>query len=55
MLLPLIPAMVLFISLAKKSKSKNEPLIVTNSHKKTIGVITQSNLLKAVVEGSDGE
>ena len=41
--------------LIEKSKSKNEPLIVTNSHKKTIGVITQSNLLKAVVEGSDGE
>ena len=41
--------------LIEKSSIKDEPLLVTNSESKNIGVITQADLLKAVVEGSDGE
>ena len=37
------------------SKTKKKPLIVKNNNQKSIGVITQSDLLRAVVEGSDGE
>ena len=36
-------------------KSKDKPLIVRSSNKKIIGVITQADLLKAVIEGGDGE
>ena len=36
-------------------KSKDKPLIVKSSNKKIIGVITQADLLKAVIEGGDGE
>ena len=41
--------------LIETSKSKNEPIIVTKENNQIIGVITQSDLLKAVVEGGDGE
>jgi glycine betaine/proline transport system ATP-binding protein len=41
--------------LIEKSSIKNEPILVTNNENKNIGVITQADLLKAVVEGSDGE
>ena len=37
------------------SKSKNKPFVVKNNEKKNVGVITQSDLLKAVIEGGDGE
>jgi len=37
------------------SKSNQKSLIVKDNNQKSIGVITQSDLLKAVVEGSDGE
>ena len=45
----------LLSKLIETSKSKDEPLIVCNNQKQAIGVITQSDLLKAVVEGGDGE
>ena len=45
----------LLSNLIEKSKSKDKPLIVKNSKNEVIGVITQGDLLKAVVEGSDGE
>jgi len=41
--------------LIEKSSIKDEPILVTNSENKNIGVITQADLLKAVIEGSDGE
>ena len=41
--------------LIEKSSIKDEPILVTNSESKNIGVITQADLLKAVVEGNDGE
>jgi glycine betaine/proline transport system ATP-binding protein len=41
--------------LIEVSKSKQKPLLVKNNNQKSIGVITQSDLLRAVVEGSDGE
>jgi len=41
--------------LIEKSSIKNEPILVINNENKNIGVITQADLLKAVVEGSDGE
>ena len=41
--------------LIQKSSIKDEPILVINNEKKNIGVITQADLLKAVVEGSDGE
>ena len=41
--------------LIEKSSIKNEPILVTNNENKNIGIITQADLLKAVVEGSDGE
>ena len=45
----------LLSGLIEKSKSKDKPLLVKNSKNQAIGVITQADLLKAVVEGSDGE
>ncbi|MDC1280421.1 betaine/proline/choline family ABC transporter ATP-binding protein [Pelagibacteraceae bacterium] len=41
--------------LIEKSSIKDEPILVINNEIKNIGVITQADLLKAVVEGSDGE
>ena len=41
--------------LIEKSSIKDEPILVINNENKNIGVITQADLLKAVVEGSDGE
>ena len=41
--------------LIEKSSIKDEPILVINNEKKNIGVITQADLLKAVVEGSVGE
>ena len=41
--------------LIEKSSIKDEPILVINNENKNIGVITQTDLLKAVVEGSDGE
>ena len=37
------------------SKSNQKSLIVKDNNQKSIGIITQTDLLKAVVEGSDGE
>ena len=41
--------------LIEVSKSNQKALIVKNNEQKNIGVITQSDLLKAVIEGGDGE
>ena len=41
--------------LIEKSKSKNKPLVVKDSKNQIIGVITHADLLKAVIEGGDGE
>ena len=46
---------ILLNKLIEKSSIKDEPILVINNEKKNIGVITQADLLKAVVEGSDGE
>ena len=45
----------LLSKLIEVSKSKDKPLVVKNNKEKNVGVITQSDLLKAVIEGSDGE
>ena len=45
----------LLSKLIEKSKSKDKPQVVKNSKNQIIGVITQSDLLKAVIEGADGE
>ena len=45
----------LLSKLIEFSKSKDKPLIVKNNNQKIVGVITQSDLLKAVIEGGDGE
>ncbi len=45
----------LLSKLIEVSKSKDKPLIVKNNDQKNIGVIAQSDLLKAVIEGGDGE
>ena len=45
----------LLSKLIEVSKSKDKPLVVKNNEQKNIGVITQSDLLKAVIEGGDGE
>ena len=45
----------LLSKLIEVSKSKDKPLIVKNNNQKIVGVITQSDLLKAVIEGGDGE
>ena len=44
----------LLSGLIEKSKSKDKPLIVKNPKNQVIGVITQTDLLKAVIEGGDG-
>ena len=46
---------ILLNKLIEKSSIKDEPILVINSDNKNIGIITQADLLKAVVEGSDGE
>jgi glycine betaine/proline transport system ATP-binding protein len=46
---------ILLNKLIEKSSIKDEPILVINNDNKNIGVITQADLLKAVVEGSDGE
>ena len=45
----------LLSGLIEKSKSKDKPLIVKNPKNQVIGVVTQADLLKAVIEGGDGE
>ena len=45
----------LLCKLIEISKSNQKSLIVKDNNQKSIGIITQSDLLKAVVEGSDGE
>ena len=45
----------LLSKLIEASKSKDKPLIVKNNNQKIVGAITQSDLLKAVIEGGDGE
>ena len=45
----------LLSKLIEVSKSRQKPLIVKDFNQKNVGVITQSDLLKAVIEGSDGE
>ena len=46
---------ILLNKLIEKSSIKDEPILVINSDNKNIGIITQADLLKAVVEGNDGE
>ncbi len=41
--------------LIETSVSKDKPIIVTNNDNLEVGIITQSDLLKAVVEGNDSE
>jgi len=45
---------ILLNKLIEKSSIKDEPILVINNENKNIGIITQADLLKAVVEGSDG-
>ena len=45
----------LLSKLIETSVSKDKPIIVLNKNSEKIGVITQSDLLKAVVEGNEGE
>ena len=45
----------LLSKLIEVSKSNQKPLVVKNNEQKNVGVITQSDLLKAVIEGGDGE
>ena len=45
----------LLSALIEKSKSKDKPLVVKDIKKQVIGVITQADLLKAVIERGDGE
>ena len=45
----------LLSKLIETSASKDKPILVNNSENKVIGVISQSDLLKAVIEGNDGE
>ena len=45
----------LLSKLIEKSASKDKPILVHNSNSEIIGVISQSDLLKAVIEGGDGE
>ena len=42
-------------SFAMCLKKKNKPIVVTDKNNKKIGVISQSDLLKAVVEGNENE
>ena len=41
--------------LIETSVSQDKPIVVTNNDNLEIGIITQSDLLKAVVEGNDSE
>ena len=41
--------------LIETSVSKDKPIVVANDHNKEDGIITQSDLLKAVVEGNENE
>ena len=41
--------------LIELSKSSKGPLVVKDNNKNNLGVLTQSDLLKAVIEGGDGE
>ena len=45
----------LLSKLIETSISKDKPIIVSNKNNQNIGVITQSDLLRAVVEGNEGE
>ena len=45
----------LLSTIIEKSKSKEKPLVVKNNDNQVIGVITQGDLLKSVIEGGDGE
>ena len=45
----------LLSKLIKTSISKDKPIVVSNKSDQKIGVITQSDLLKAVVEGNENE
>ena len=45
----------LLSKLIELSKSSEGPLIVKDDNQNNVGVLTQSNLLKAVIEGGDGE
>ena len=45
----------LLSKLIEISASKDKPIIVNNIQNKIIGVISQSDLLKAVIEGGEGE
>ena len=45
----------LLSKLIETSASKDKPIIVHNSQNQVVGVISQSDLLKAVIEGGDGE
>ena len=41
--------------LIETSVTEDKPIIVTNNDNQEVGIITQSDLLKAVVEGNDSE
>ncbi len=45
----------LLSKLIELSKSSEGPLFVKDNNQNNIGVLTQSDLLKAVIEGGDGE
>ncbi|WP_440910713.1 quaternary amine ABC transporter ATP-binding protein [Candidatus Pelagibacter sp.] len=45
----------LLSKLIELSKSSKGPLVVKDNNQNNIGVLTQSDLLKAVIEGGDGE
>jgi glycine betaine/proline transport system ATP-binding protein len=45
----------LLSKLIEISALKDKPIIVNNIQNKIIGVISQSDLLKAVIEGGEGE